>query len=337
MTPRTRGVVALAAVGVLLAGCSQGDPEAMGPDGPAETPGASGAPTDAGPTVWPYTGLPATDGDATRPLLVVKIDNTRSSSPQVGLSHADLVVEQLVEGGEARLAVFFQTDVPDEVGPVRSMRATDIGIVPADHATIVTSGAAARTLRRIDEAGIDYVEEGAPGFYRAAGRTSPYDLFADLLEVESDLTADGGRADDYLPWGVSAAYDEGAPATEIDAVFSTAHTTSWELQDDGRYLPTSSFAADDDEFVADTVVALEVDVVDAGYLDPAGNPVPESLLEGSGTATVFHDGRAVEAEWSKDSPGDALELTTDDGPLLVPPGHTWIELLPSTTGSLDYR
>ena len=81
------------------------------------------------------------------PILVTKIDNSTSSSPQVGLSHADLVVEELVEGGITRLAVFFYSDVPDNAGPVRSMRASDIGIVPGDHATVVTSGAAGVTVR----------------------------------------------------------------------------------------------------------------------------------------------------------------------------------------------
>jgi len=54
------------------------------------------------PDTWPLTGLPVEDGDssvAKHPILVTKMDNTTSSSPQVGLSKADLVVEELVEGG----------------------------------------------------------------------------------------------------------------------------------------------------------------------------------------------------------------------------------------------
>ena len=62
-------------------------------------------------------------------MLAVKIDNSSSSAPQVGLGDAGMVVEELVEGGMTRLAVFYYNDVPSEVGPVRSMRATDIGIV----------------------------------------------------------------------------------------------------------------------------------------------------------------------------------------------------------------
>jgi hypothetical protein len=59
------------------------------------------------PQFWPLTGLkvPQHKSSALRhPVLVAKMDNTPSSQPQVGLSKADLVVEELVEGGLTRLA-----------------------------------------------------------------------------------------------------------------------------------------------------------------------------------------------------------------------------------------
>jgi hypothetical protein len=43
--------------------------------------------------------------------------------------HRDLVVEELVEDGVTRLAAFYYSQLPSKVGPVRSMRASDIGIV----------------------------------------------------------------------------------------------------------------------------------------------------------------------------------------------------------------
>lgn len=68
---------------------------------------------------------------------------------------------------------------------------------------------------------------------------------------------------------------------------------------------------------------------DAGYRDPAGNPVPETVLAGSGAATLFAGGRAVDARWSKAAPAQPFELTDASGaPLGVPPGRTWIELVP---------
>ena len=131
------------------------------------------------PTYWPLTGLER-KGDAPRhPIVVTKVDNTSSSAPQVGLGSADLVVEELVEGGYTRLAAFYYSKVPAAIGPVRSMRASDIGIVPPG-ATVVTSGAAPVTINRINGAGIPWITEGAAGVYRETSRSAPYNLFAKL-------------------------------------------------------------------------------------------------------------------------------------------------------------
>jgi hypothetical protein len=155
--PLRRLPLALAALlvsSVGLAGCGGGDDSQQAAAEPEPTVAftSNGADEEqVEPTTWPLTGLPVDDGDSAvekHPILVTKIDNTTSSSPQVGLSKADLVVEELVEGGLSRLAVFFYSQVPDNAGPVRSMRASDIGIVPSDHAAVVTSGAARRAAQR---------------------------------------------------------------------------------------------------------------------------------------------------------------------------------------------
>ena len=55
----------------------------------------------------------------------VKIDNTPAARPQAGLDQADVVYEEVVEGGITRLVAIFNSQVPDVVGPVRSVRRTD--------------------------------------------------------------------------------------------------------------------------------------------------------------------------------------------------------------------
>jgi hypothetical protein len=82
---------------------------------------------------------------------------------------------------------------------------------------------------------------------------------------------------------------------------------------------------------------LRVKEGDAGYLDPAGNPVPRTLLFGQGAALLFHDGRVVKATWHKDhKPSSPITLTTKKGDLKVPAGHTWIELVPVDSGNVTY-
>jgi hypothetical protein len=326
-TGRGRAVVAVALAACLaLSGCTQGDSKA------AAAPGAQS--TAPGLTVageWPLTGFPAKGTTPKHPVLVVKIDNSENSRPQVGLGQADLVTEELVEGGSTRLAVFYYQRVPRLVGPVRSMRATDIGIVRPAKAVLVASGGAPPTVARIKAAGITTFTEGATGYRRDSSRMAPYNLFMNLAELARKTRA-RQTLSSYLPFGPENDLPPGRPASAVAAQFSGGHTTQWRYQD-GTYDNENSFAADGDHFRPDTVLVLRVKVGDAGYLDPAGNPVPETKFTGEGTALVFHGGRVVRGTWSK-SLDSTIALRTKAGKLTVPAGHTWIELVPKNGGKV---
>jgi predicted small secreted protein len=325
---RARALCSLVLVGSLaLAGCNDADSGASGegPDGQTVARGLTVAGT------WPLTGLPAKGSAPKHPVMVVKIDNTSSSAPQVGLSKADLVTEELVEGGSTRLAVFFYQRIPRLVGPVRSMRATDIGIVRPAKAVLVASGGAPPTVHRVKAAGIKAYTEGATGYQRDTGRRAPYNLFMRLGAL-AKRTAAKDTVDSYLPFGAEKALPKGQPATGIAAQFSGGHTTHWRYQR-GKYVDPNSFAAAGDRFRPDTVLVLRVRVGDAGYLDPAGNRVPETKFTGSGQAQVFHGGRVVRGTWHK-TLDSSISLRTASGKLVVPAGHTWVELVPAQGGKV---
>jgi predicted small secreted protein len=331
--PAITAAVLLASL--VLAGCGSKDgadePSDSGPDAQNVAAAAQIKAT------WPLTGLPVTGDDEaaqTHPVMVLKMDNTYASAPQKGLGSADMVVEELVEGGMTRLAAFYYSKLPGDVGPVRSMRASDIGIVSPVKATVVTSGAAQVTINRIDHAGIHWYTEGDKGFYRDSSRHAPYNLFTKMSETATLVhQADAERPADYLPWGDEKDFPKGQPARTLAASFSGGHTTNWTFHN-GTYVNENTYAGAGDEFPADTVLVLRVKVGDAGYRDPAGNPVPETQFTGKGQAMIFHDGRLVRGQWSKDSLGSPLALSTTAGDLTVPAGHTWIELVPQDGGSV---
>jgi len=327
-----RPLVALSAMSALaalvLAGCGGESQDADDrPDGQNTAAGA----TLSGQ--WPLTGLPADGPAPEHPVMVVKIDNTSASSPQIGLGGVDLVTEELVEDGATRLAAFYYSKVPKLVGPVRSFRATDIGIVQPADAVLVASGGAGPTVRRMQAAKIKTVTEGGTGYTRDSGRASPYNLFMDLPKLAKKLKSPG-VPDNYLPWGSEADFPSGQPAKSVAAQFSAGHTTNWVYQR-GTYSNQNSFAADGDEFRPDTVLVLRVRVGDAGYKDPAGNPVPETEFTGKGDAMVFHGGKLVRATWTKGGFEDPVELNTKAGKLTLPPGMVWMELVPTNGGKVN--
>ncbi|TWG91889.1 Protein of unknown function (DUF3048) [Nocardioides sp. J9] len=326
-TLRSALPASLLALSLALAGCG-GDDD---PSEPKSTPSPTESQAPDEPATWPLTGVEAKEGESVEldhPVIVAKIDNSSSSAPQVGLGKADLVVEELVEGGITRLAAFFYSKLPGDVGPVRSMRASDIGIVKPVDGVIATSGAAGVTISRINKHKITFFQEGGPGFYRNSGRRAPYNLFTDLEKLARE-TEDGEveRPADYLPWGTAEDLPAGQPARKLSAGFGS-HTTSWTFRN-GSWTNDNSFAAEGDRFKPDTVLVLRVEVVDAGYTDPAGNFVPESRFKGGGIAQVFHGGKVYEGEWKKDKVSSPLTLSAADGSeLKVPAGKVWVELVP---------
>jgi hypothetical protein len=329
---------ALTATGLVLAACG-------GRSSPSWQAGTPTLPkVEGGQTVihhWPLTGLKVPSHKTAKlhhRVLVAKMDNTVSSRPQVGLSKADMVVEELVEGGLTRLAAFYYSHVPRNVGPIRSMRASDIAIVSPVHASIVTSGAAGRTIARIKAAHIRFYGQGSRGMYRSALRAAPYNLFVHLRNLAAAAKRKRARTPpNYLAWGSAKDLPQGRKVTRIGAQFSAVHTTEWVFRN-GRYHNTDSNAPARDQFPATNVLVLRVREGDAGYLDPAGNPVPETLLRGSGHALLFHGGRMVAATWHKGKrPTSRIKLTTKKGHKLeVPAGHTWIELVPVRSGSVTF-
>src|SRR5216110_2587366 len=95
-----------------------------------------------GAAAAPLTGLPDPHGVANhRPAITVKVNNT-DARPQAGIDQADVVYEEVVEGGYTRLAAIFNSHAPGKAGPVRSVRRTDQSIVWPIGGVFVYSGGA---------------------------------------------------------------------------------------------------------------------------------------------------------------------------------------------------
>ena len=184
--PKTsvRVALLLTAAALALAGCSGSDPKTTTPDPDKGT-------AEKLIEISPLTGAPMPEGRPANPVFVVKIENTSGGSPQYGLHKADLVVEELVEGGLTRLAAFYYTQLPSKVGHVRSMRTTDIGIASPVGGQIVASGGAAKAYKEVKKAGITVFSEdfGAPGFSSDPAKSRPYNRLINLKRVAKKAKA----------------------------------------------------------------------------------------------------------------------------------------------------
>ncbi|WP_293788123.1 DUF3048 domain-containing protein [uncultured Aeromicrobium sp.] len=327
---KMRAMVSLVAAAAVLAACSSSD------DDPVREPDTK----DGSQLVQisPLTGERLENGLPDHAPFVVKIDNTRAATPQTGLDQADLVVEETVEGGATRLAAIFYSQMPESVGHVRSVRATDIGIAKPASAHIVASGGAPQTFDRLREAQVPIVSEdgGAEGFSRKTGKAAPYNVLVNLRHLTEQIGPVRPSVP-YLPW--AAADDEATPAptavTAASVRFSNFHTTEW-THGEGGWTRANGIAQP--EFMARNLLVLFADEVDAGYRDPAGNPVPETNFVGSGRAVVFAGGGVIEGTWSKRDHASQIQLVDGSGtPIELAPGKTWIELVNNSTADVNWR
>jgi hypothetical protein len=346
---------------VLLAGCTSGSkkaqPSATRPTSssapstttatPSPSPSPKPKPKPQARRVEPLTGVPVRTV-ARRPVLVVKVENSLAARPQTGIGRADIVAEELVEGGITRFAAMFHSALPHTVGPVRSLRDVDRAIAGPTRGVLVASGAASVVRRRVARgaAQVTLPTDAGRYFVRTSGRPAPHNLYlkpSGVLHVARRGHRTPPRTT-YLPFAPTAAQSTavryGHTVHRINLRFSPGadprwtydqHSHTW-LRSEGS---TPSRLTSGRRMTARTVLVVRVHTRDAGYRDPAGNFVPKTVFIGRGRAMVFCEGRRISAEWIKKAPRAPLQLRTRYGhkPLLIAPGRTWIEMLP-TSGTL---
>jgi hypothetical protein len=292
--------------------------------------------------IWPLTGIP-TAAPANRPALAVKIENSLDARPQTGLSAADIVWEQVVEGGITRFVAVYHSTIPPEIGPVRSVRPMDPAIAAPLRGLMAFSGGQQQYVDAVAGTGLQVLsnDAGADGFHRTQDRRAPHNVYADpsALLAQADATHQDAPAAQFAYADRPTATADGSPATTLALTLSGISSPRWTWSGD-RWLraegSTPSVDADGAPLAATNVVVLRVDVVLTDALDPAGNPVPETVLRGSGEALVASGGHTVAATWTKNAAIDPVALTTTDGnPVTLAPGTTWVELVPTGSGAVS--
>lgn len=311
----------------------QGVLGALGPDDVVAS--AVVAPPVAAPGVHPLTGQ--TGAVVDRPAIVVKVDNGMKARPQTGLNKADIVVEEEVEGGITRFAAIFQSQTT-VIGPVRSGRTTDIGVIGGLGGPLfVYSGAndVTDTLLLRQKAVQNRNAGRSSGYWRESSRKAPSNLYTDTSPHWA--SASGGAPPAQFAYRAAGVGSPGTPVAGLTVAFRSNNAT-WQW-DGGMWLRNQGGSAHKtawgDRVSAANVVVIETQRVGTGMVDASGATVPEFVFVGTGTATVFTDGMKVEGVWTRPTLSSVATLTTPEGAVIeLTPGRTWIELIEGGTGIL---
>lgn len=292
------------------------------------------------PPAWPLTGLPRED-QSPHPAVAVKIENTAAARPQSGLESADVVFEEMVEGGLTRYNAIFHSNLPTEIGPVRSVRPMDPAIVAPFGALLVYSGGIQAFKDRVAAAGVHgYNENDIQGaLYRVNFRRMPHNLYLSIPKFFEMAKVDGSPEPQpafqfAAPGEKSSAASLGKPAAQLSAVFPAMHAqytwtgSRWQRLDEG----SASSSRAGTPLQTDNVVVIMTSAEPTGSRDVAGAAVMETVMVGSGDAYVASNGSVAKVKWAKDSEGSPIVLSTEAGdPVTLAPGTTWVELLAGGT------
>jgi Protein of unknown function (DUF3048) N-terminal domain/Protein of unknown function (DUF3048) C-terminal domain len=310
-------------------------------------PGAPGAITVEDVPVWPayavkpaldgvaaLTGLPA-DGTVTkRPILAVKIDNYSIARPQWGLDSADAIIEENVEG-VTRFVGLFQTQLPNEVGPVRSARTGDLDLLVAmNHPVFAFSGANDTVNAWVDSAATsglltNFTALSSPCYVRTAERPGPHNL---LLDPTCAVTTASGNGPARPLWPISATWTRQATASP-DTTFAVPMdgvdvSWSWDVAT-ATYLRSTDaqphLTVSGAQLSARTVVEVDCDHIPS----PADARSPNPITTGSGRGVVHRNGVAVPVVWSRPTAYDPFTFVdaTTRAPVPLDTGRSFLELV----------
>jgi hypothetical protein len=296
--------------------------------------------------LWPLTGRES-GAVLPHPALAVKIENSVDARPQTGLNAADTIWEEVVEGGITRFVAVYHSTMPAEVGPVRSVRPMDPAIAGPLHGLFAFSGGQPGYVSAVADAGLQVLsfDQGDDGFYRIDSRRAPHNVYAAPLTLlgQADAqhqAAPGAQFDIAATPDQATAPTTGTPAAALALTLSGLSHPHWTWSaPDGAWVraegSTPAVESDGTPLRATNVVVVRVDVVQTGAVDPAGNPVPETVLHGRGEALVATGGATVPVTWVKDGGTDRLVLLDAAGnPVRLAPGNTWVELVPNGNGEV---
>ncbi len=289
----------------------------------------------------PLTGERAGHGKVPqRPAIGIKIGNDPAARPQSGLLYADIVYEEMAEGGITRYLAVFQCRQAALIGPVRSVRWDDWHVLASyNHPILAYSG------------GISYWEQLAAGlhwlynadatfypmanaYFRTSNRYPPENLYTSTarlwaLDPKNHLPPPAQFQYRNKP----AASSQPARVVTI-AGYSEGQNVTWTWDPKaGAWMRSQGGVPDTDangqQLHATNVVIQFVGTQNEPYYESGTVYGVESITEGTGTAYVLRNGRVEKGTWKTPKYGDTMELRLTNGDLMaLSPGNTWVEEVP---------
>ncbi len=280
-----------------------------------------------------FTGLAGDDG----PVLAVKIDDTNPAHPQVGIDKADVVYVEQVEAGLTRILAIFSSTIPDLIGPIRSVRISDIDLLSQYGKVGFAYSGAQSKMRPVVKAAnlIDLgAERNPPTIYtRDPQRPSPVDMILRAPELMAKAKTRYGSeivSSHFMGWKFGKKPSGGIPVSSITIHWPNAQYEARWSASERRWLLSHNGHADIDtsgkQLGSPTLVIQKVLITPSSYGDKFGGVTPLSQTVGSGSGYLLRDGEIFTLTWQRSTPDVPTTWRIDGSDASFSPGQIWFML-----------
>lgn len=277
----------------------------------------------------PITGEASNKKMKARPL-IVSYDNVGSAVPQSWTSMADIVYEFPVEANLTRLQAIFYSEIPEFLGPVRSVRPYFVDLVREYKGVYLAHG--------WSDAARDYLKSGVVPyinamdtdckFYRVSDKKAPHNSYIKWSEVEKKIKEKGwwDKKQEIRPFqfldkkeknvGEAVDYVEFDSANHCEFTYDASKNYYVRTVNGKEYV-------DKETGKSVTVSNVLVQKVSSRTLDAKGR-LSIDMCSG-GDALLFTNGVVVEGTWSRKNLDSRTIFKDKDGKeFKLSVGNTWV-------------
>jgi hypothetical protein len=294
------------------------------------------APEPEFPYYAPLTGL-GTMVEINDRIIAVMINNHGKARPQSGLDQADMVYEILSEGWITRLVALYQSQSPEVIGPVRSIRPYLIDLVTGFDAVFAHAGGsqeALNTVRNRGLASLDEIYSAGHAFYRVNFRRMPHNLYTNVEMLRKGAESRGFNSDSEIPtipFKDPKEVMQGDDAQWIEIEYHSTYQVAFEYNPETqlytRYVRGEPHLDMETE-KALTTTNLFVIETDHRILDNVGRRSIDLKSEGKGY--LFQRGKMQEVDWKRVE--GVIRPMKDGKEIGLYPGITWVNIIPNKPG-----
>lgn len=288
----------------------------------------------------PFTGVGFEEEVTQRPILVT-INNHQLARPQSGIAQADIVYEILAEGNVTRFLALFQSEIPTNIGPVRSARDYFVDVAKGLDAFYIAHGYSPGAQKMLNSRVVDNIngmQYDGILFERSRDRKAPHNSYISKKNVFIGAEKVGASMEiEKIP--AFSFYDSQEEMKIGDSVSSISirygSGASFENQytympEEGIYERETAGILTTDKETKEPVKLSNVIFMEIPHkvIDNSGRQ--ELNLTAGGKAYLFQGGVMRAIEWENI---DGILVPMENGmPTKLVKGKSWVSFVPTNPG-----